>query len=102
MTDIDISPEAVAGAYLAAAEHVAFCEGISCGVENLTPSDARAAMDSRIAEAVAAERERCAKIAVSYMSDNPDGLTHAYDQGWVRACERIAAAIRAGEDTDNG
>jgi len=55
------------------------------------------ALDRAIVEAVKLERERCARVAESFMSDDPEGLTHAYDRGWVRASQRIANAIRAGK-----
>ena len=54
--------------------------------------------DAQIAEAAAAQRERDAQIATNIMSDNLEDTNYAYDQGWVRACQRIAAAIRAQED----
>lgn len=47
-------------------------------------------------QAVAAERERCAKIATLMMVDPRDALTRI-DASWNGACLRISESIRSGE-----
>ncbi len=56
---------------------------------NAINGELRNLLAERVAEAVAAERERCAVLAETM--GNPLGLSHAYI--------RIAAAIRGGADT---
>jgi len=53
------------------------------------------AMATMIDEAVAVERERCAKIADEHWKMNEEPKRKA--PGWDSACILIAAAIRKGE-----
>lgn len=65
--------------------------------KQLLSSGAVEAIASFAAERVAAERERCAKVAEAYTDTrNVDG-DRIYCNGWRHAAERIAARIRSGE-----
>lgn len=66
---------------------------LSAGVRALTPADAKAALDRLIAEAVAAETERCAKVAEDYAKD-PNCIDGRGDF-WAKS---IAETIREGRD----
>lgn len=50
-----------------------------------------------IRQAVEAERERCAKVAIGRKGDGTATLDHPYDKGYLAACDVVASAIRAGE-----
>ena len=54
-----------------------------------------------IDEAVAAEREHCAKVAdsihASLVADAPGTEAAQFDDGWTQAAESIAAKIRSGK-----
>lgn len=52
-------------------------------------------MRERLARAILAERERCAKVAETYYDHVPDALRDAEDVTLVAAQNGIAAAIRA-------
>lgn len=64
-------------------------DDFGCGAT--TFAQVRAAIESAIREARAAERERCAQIAATPVSGEQDDITMA-------AKDRIAAAIRALKD----
>ena len=55
------------------------------------------ALRSVTASAVAAERERCAKIAKAVGRDEPGGYENAMADGIEHAAELIEAKIRSGE-----
>ena len=79
------------------AEEAAVCEEAYKRIRDLTPDDARAALDARIAQAVAAERERCAKVAETAYRDTAFFVSMREHGSYNDAVSQIAAAIREDE-----
>lgn len=101
----DLSDARVAAAYEAAADVVSKTQlnRPAAQIRNLTPDDAKAALDQMIAEAVEAEREACARIVEKLYGKDcaPEEAIDA-GEGYDLALDDAANAIRArGEDRDD-